>query len=42
MRYASNLHTALTALLGFAAGAGGGWLHAEFRGDLDVAYGALL
>lgn len=41
MRYASNLHTALTALLGFAGG-GGGWQHAEFRGDLDVAYGALL
>ena len=38
----SHLRTALTAALGFAAGAGGGWLNAEFRGDLDVAYAALL
>ena len=38
----SHLRTALTAGLGFAAGAGGGWLNAEFRGDLDVAYAALL
>lgn len=38
----SHLRTALTAGLGFVAGAGGGWLNAEFRGDLDVAYAALL
>ena len=38
----SHLRTALTAGLGFVAGAAGGWLNAEFRGDLDVAYAALL
>ena len=38
----SHLRTALTAGLGFVAGASGGWLNAEFRGDLDVAYAALL
>jgi hypothetical protein len=34
--------TALVAGLGFVAGAGGGWLNAAFKGDLDVAYAALL
>ena len=38
----SHLRTPLTAGLGFAAGAGGGWLNAEFRGDVDVAYAVLL
>jgi hypothetical protein len=38
----ASLSTMLTAVSGFAAGAGAKWLNTTFNGDADVVYGGLL